>query len=165
MSSEATKEQREIFTKRRQSGGVDGGREGGSNQSGWEKPGVAMETGSYQTFPLAPPSLSQFHLSITLSHPQSSPSPPFLRRSTFVTLATPSFLFFKLWLRLKALEELDASGHGGTALDRDTNVLLGSGEPDSDPENPQHHPRTSSTCRSVRFHPFSRLNFCQDFGK
>lgn len=34
---------------------------------------------SYQTFPLAPPSLFQFfHLSITASHPQASPSPPFL---------------------------------------------------------------------------------------
>lgn len=45
---------------------------------------------SYQTFPLAPPSLFQlFHLSITASHPQSSPSPPFLRSFAVVLAAAP----------------------------------------------------------------------------
>lgn len=94
MSSETTKEQREILKKdAKVEELMAAGREKGTRVGG-KSLGLPWKLGaiSYQTFPLAPPSLFQFHLSITLSHPQFSPSPPFLRRSTFVTLATPSFL-------------------------------------------------------------------------
>lgn len=72
--------------------GVDVAGKGERDQSGWEKPGVAMETGSYQLsdFSTAPPIPFQFfHLSITSSHPQSFfLSPPFrLSSPVFLTMS------------------------------------------------------------------------------
>lgn len=86
---------------------------GERNQSGWEKPGVAMETGSYQLsdFPLPPPSFSSSSISPSLRPTHSLFSPPFFSRfphdrSTFARSVHLGHALLSLYLTLSSIRWL-----------------------------------------------------------